>query len=82
MINKKQVENDDEYDDEDYGDEEEDATKSALNKSSDLTCNHFSGQSVFKKDAEHGLSYEKMVYHIDKNHPRVTAKDSSILYCL
>ncbi len=25
----------------------------------------------FKKDASNGLSYDKMVYHIDKTHPRI-----------
>lgn len=31
--------------------------------------------TAFKKDASHGLSYEKMMYRIDKLHPRVTDTD-------
>ena len=32
------------------------------------------GTSVFAKDASHGLSYEKLIYNIDKTHPRLINK--------
>ncbi len=32
---------------------------------------------VFAKDASHGLSYEKLVYNLNKRHPRVMARDSA-----
>lgn len=36
----------------------------------------------FAKDASNGLSCEKMLYHLDKTHPRVSAKDKkSKLFC-
>lgn len=35
----------------------------------------FIDSSIFRKDASHGLSYEKMVYNVDKTHPRVTIKN-------
>ena len=36
----------------------------------------------FAKDASNGLSCEKMQYHLDKTHPRVSTKDkkSNIVY--
>jgi hypothetical protein len=32
---------------------------------------------VFEKDASHGLSYEKLVYNLNKVHPRVLQKDET-----
>jgi len=33
------------------------------------------GKKKFAKDASNGLSHEKMIYNINKTHPRVIAKD-------
>ena len=33
--------------------------------------------TVFKKDASNGLSYEKLLYNVNKSHPRLITKDSS-----
>jgi hypothetical protein len=33
------------------------------------------GTSIFKKDASNGLSHERMLYTVDKSHPRITIKD-------
>ena len=37
----------------------------------------YQGTVKFAKDASNGLSYEKMIYHIDKTHPRVSVRDKN-----
>lgn len=34
-------------------------------------------ENVFAKDASHGLSYDKMIYNLNKIHPRVMSKDEA-----
>eukprot|EP00347_Sterkiella_histriomuscorum_P019608 403340984 len=66
-------EDEDDYYEEEDDDEEDDGStqvNSALQRK---------GTSIFSKDASHGLSYEKMVYSVDKTHPRITIKDQTTL---
>lgn len=41
---------------------------------------YFLGTSIFKKDASNGLSYEKMLYNVDKTHPRINIRDPHSMY--
>ncbi len=34
-----------------------------------------SGGKVFQKDASHNLSHEKLIYNINKRHPRLMTRD-------
>lgn len=67
------------YDDE----EEEDATRESKEKSKSIIVLKLISETVkFVKDASNGLSCEKMQYHIDKTHPRVSVRDkkSNVLF--